>query len=444
MPETVIMLNDCYEPILNAMSNPSWLLTPDGSIIFANNAAKNRFFLDSSDDKKRFDSLVSGEPGKTKMLLQMWSSSKSALPGSIIFKPPEGDEKNEIECLCKGNLIRPSSKEQPALIFVQSTDKQNTSHSFRALNDKIEQLSKEIKIRKYAQEEITQLNKNLEAKVKSRTVELEGANDILKRSFEELEKAQSQIIRSERLASLGGMVAGVAHEINTPVGVCVTAASFQEEQVNYFRDRYENNTLTRNDFESFLNVTSESSGIILANLDRAADLVKSFKQLAVDQTSDESRDIDMKSHIKELLASLKPYFRDTSHTHELDCPDDIKIHSFPGSIAQVISNLIGNSIMHGFEGIEKGLIKIAVNKTSNGVEIRYSDNGKGIEKTNHKKIFDPFFTTKRNQGGTGLGMNIVYNLVTSKLLGDIKLNGKQKPGAHFDIKLPFNVLNNEK
>ena len=440
MPETLIMLTDCYEPVLNAMSNPSWLLTPDGSIIFANNAAKKRFFLDTSDDEKRFDSLVSGESGKTRMLLQMWSSSKSALPGNITFKPPKGDE---IECLCKGNLIRPPGKEQPAIIFVQSTDKQNSSHSFRALNDKIEQLSKEIKIRKYAQQEITQLNKNLEAKVKSRTVELEGANDILKRSIEELEKAQSQIIRTERLASLGGMVAGVAHEINTPVGVCVTAASFQEEQVNHFRERYENNTLTRNDFESFLNVTSESSGIILANLDRAADLVKSFKQLAVDQTSDESRDIDMKSHIKELLASLKPYFRDTSHSHQLDCPDNIKIHSYPGSIAQVISNLIGNSIIHGFEGMEKGIIKIAVNKTSSGVEIHYSDNGKGIEKTNRKKIFDPFFTTKRNQGGTGLGMNIVYNLITSKLLGDIKLNGKRKPGAHFDIKLPFNVLNNK-
>jgi len=433
-----------FETILNAISDPSLLLSPDGVIAFSNSAAKRKFSLTVGAQNTRLDSLVSDDKGKTKQLIQMWSSSKSPLPGRINFKSKDCAEHSDIECLCKGNLIRPSTKEQPALIMVQCSDKQKTSRSFSALNDKIEQLSKQIKQRRLAQEEITQLNVDLEKTVDARTEELKDANETLQQSLNELEKAQSQIVRTERLASLGGMVAGVAHEINTPVGVCVTAASFQEEQVKHFRERYDNSTLTRNDFESFLNVTSESSKIILANLDRAAELVRNFKQLAVDKTNDKSRDIDLKSHIKELLSSLKPYFRNTAHRHELNCPDDIKIHSYPGSISQVLSNLVANSILHGFDGVEKGLIKIIISQTKKGININYSDNGKGIPEENQQKIFDPFFTTKRNQGGTGLGLNIVYNLITSKLFGDIKLNTKHSQGARFDITLPLNVISPKK
>ena len=428
-----------FETITNSLSDPSLLITADSVITFANSAAKRKFSFDLAKQETRLGSLTLADDAKLDELIQMWASSKSPLPGRITFKLKDGDNISKMECLCKGNLVRPRTKDQPALIMVRCIDKQASNQSFTALNDKIEQLSKQVRVRRLVQEEISQLNKGLEEKVEARTKELELTNATLQNSLDELERAQSQIVRTERLASLGGMVAGVAHEINTPVGVCVTAASYQEEQVKHFRALYDDNALTRSDFESFLNVTSESSGIILANLDRAAELVRSFKQLAVDQTSDESREIHLKSHIKELLSSLKPYFRDNLHRHEFNCSDDIKIHCYPGSIAQVISNLVGNSIIHGFEGIKEGLIKIDVVKTKTGIKIHYSDNGNGIPKKNHKKIFDPFFTTKRNQGGTGLGMNIVYNVVTSKLFGDIKLNNDKAQGAHFDMTLPFTI-----
>jgi len=431
---------DSFKTIINSLTDPSILLSSDGTIVFSNSAANRKFYIRPSDDKTRLDSLISDDKNKLTQLIQMWSASKSPLPGRITFKSKDSDKTSVIECLCKGNLVRPRSKHESALIMIQCTDKQKSSLSFTALNDKIEQLSKQVRVRRLVQEEISELNKNLEKTVEERTKELKKANKVLNRSLKELEKAQTQIVRTERLASLGGMVAGVAHEINTPVGVCVTAASFQEEQVKHFRERYNNNTLTRSDFESFLNITSESSGIILTNLDRAAELVKSFKNLAVDQTNDGCRDIEVKSYIEELLISLKPYFRDNAHRHEFNCPDNIKIHSFPGSIAQVISNLISNSILHGFEGVENGLIKIDVIKISKCIKIIYSDNGKGILPKNRKKIFDPFFTTKRNQGGTGLGLNIVYNIISNKLLGNIKLNNESNTGVHFDIELPFSVI----
>ena len=232
------------------------------------------------------------------------------------------------------------------------------------------------------------------------------------------------------------MVAGVAHEINTPVGVCMTASSYLMEQTTHYQDLYQKNALTRSDFESLLDAAAESSSIMIANLGRAADLVRSFKQLAVDQTSDECRQINMKSYLEELLISLRPYFHRTSHSIKLKCPDDIDIKSQPGALSQIINNLIGNSIQHGFEGVTEGLVNIEISREEKNILLHYSDNGNGISGENLKQIFDPFFTTKRNQGGSGLGMNIVYNLVTNKLNGAINVTSKSHQGIDFYIKFP--------
>ena len=428
------MLPEFFTEITNTHSEPHFLLTHDGIIISANRVAKQKFEVKiNGTNVLNLNTLVRDEPSKIKQLLQMWSRSKSPLPGNITAKNG-GDSQHY---LCKGNAIRPAVNGEPALIMMQCTDKRQSSVAFVTLNENIEQLKRSIIVQRDAEKKIRGLNANLEQRVNERTAELQKANTELNCSLEELKNAQDHLVRTERLASLGSMVAGVAHEINTPVGTCVTATSFLNEKANHYRKLYTDNVLTREDFESFLSLTSESTTIMLANLGRAADLIRSFKQLAVDQTSDESRSINMKCYIEELLISLKPYFRRTPHSIEIDCPDDIDIESQPGPIAQIFNNLISNSISHGFEGIAEGKINIEVTRDKEKVLLHYYDNGCGISKKNLPKIFDPFFTTKRNQGGSGLGLNIIYNLVNNRLGGNISATSEKHHGVHFYISLPI-------
>ncbi|MFW2372126.1 MAG: sensor histidine kinase [Gammaproteobacteria bacterium] len=433
-PEYDRVLTESFAEITNSLPEPHFLLDQYGCIISTNQAARKKFSVDTvAAAELNLNTLITDEPDRLNELLQMWSRSKSPLPASVTFKNG-GDA--PVHYLCRGNTIRPAMNGQSALIMMHCTDKQKSSAVFITLNEKIEQLKREVIERRNAEQEVRRLNQELEQRVNERTIELQTANTELNRSLEELNSAQDQLVRTEHLASLGRMVAGVAHEINTPVGVCLTAASYLDEQTRHYHKLYEEGTLTRVDFESFLDVSSESFQIILANLERASDLVRSFKQLAVDQTSDECRHINMKSYIEELLISLRPYFRHTSHRYELTCPEDIDIESQPGAIAQIINNLIGNSMTHGFEGLAEGLINIEIARDQDRILLHYSDNGVGIPRENLLQIFDPFFTTRRNQGGSGLGMNIVYNLVTSKLGGEINVTSEPGQGVHFYIWLP--------
>ena len=429
------MLPENFIEITNALPDPYFLLTHDGTIIAINQAVKKKFpVCDFSAESLNLDDLVVEKLTKLKPLLQMWSRSKSPLPSSIAFKT---DSDKPTHYLCKGSVIRPALNHDPAVIMMNCVDKHQSTSVFVTLNEKIGLLKREIGERQRAEQEVRLLNQDLEQRVRDRTNELEKANNDLSRSFKELKSAQEHLVRTERLASLGGMVAGVAHELNTPVGVCVTAASYLEEQAHQYHERYNDGVLTRQDFESFFDVALESSSIILGNLGRASDLVSSFKQLAVDQTSDKRRHINLKSYIEELLISLQPRMRKTSHKFELICPEDLDIESYPGAFAQIINNLIINSISHGFEGIEEGLIKIEVSRDQDRILLHYSDNGIGIAKENQAHIFDPFFTTKRNQGGSGLGLNIVYNLITNKLQGEISVSSEESQSAHFYISLPI-------
>jgi len=429
------MLAETFAEITNTFSEPHFLLAQDGTIIAANRAARKKMsVMVNAQEVLNLNMLATDGPTKLKQLLQMWSRSRSPLPGSVTVKSEDG---TPVQCLCKGSTVRPALKGEPSLIMMQCTDKRKSTAAFITLNEKIEQLKREIIERRNAEQEIRLLNQELEQRVKDRTVELQKSNTELNSSLEELKNAQEHLVRTERLASLGGMVAGVAHEVNTPVGVCVTAASYLDEQSGHYHTRYQEGVLTRSDFESFLNVASESSSIILANLRRAADLVRSFKQLAVDQTSDERRHINMKNYIEELLISLQPYFRHTSHSFTFKCADDIDIESYPGAIAQVVNNLIENSIIHGFETVAEGEINIEITRDLDSILLHYSDNGVGISQKNQVQIFDPFFTTKRNQGGSGLGMNVVYNLVNSKLGGKIRFTSEEQQGVHFYINLPL-------
>jgi len=290
---------------------------------------------------------------------------------------------------------------------------------------------------KWAEEEIRKLNEELEERVEIRTGELRLVNEDLQSSLQQLKKTQEQLVQSEKMASLGGLVAGVAHEINTPVGVGVTAISHLQMKVEEYAALYHSGQLTRDDFESLLKSTTESSKIIHNNLDRAAELIRSFKQVAVDQTSNELRNFNLKGYLDEILQSLKPKLKNGAYEVTISCPEGISLYNHPGALSQVMTNLMMNSIIHGFEDCESGAINIKVSEKSDGtVHLDYSDNGKGISAENVKRIFEPFFTTRRGQGGSGLGMHIVFNLVTQTLGGQIHCSSIEGQGALFQIELP--------
>lgn len=425
---------EMFTAIADTLPEPCLLLRQDGVVVAANEAARKRYTLTPVTAGANLSELVLDGAEKVRQLLNMWSRSSALLPGMLTLKGV--DDPVLARCLCKGKRIMTGGANEAPLILMQCGNKQHATAAFLTLNENIEQLKREIIERRRIEEEFRLLNQSLEARVAERTSELHQRNLELNSSLKELQAAQEQLVRSERLAALGGMVAGIAHEINTPVGIGVTAASFLEEQVSRYKIKYESNTLTRADFEAMLKIAAESSAIVLANLNRAATLVRSFKQVAVDQTSDVWRHINLKQYLEEILISLKPALRRTSHAIFCDCPDDIEIDSYPGALAQIINNLVHNSLLHGFEKREQGEMRIAVSRSEDELQLHYSDNGCGAPASTLTQIFDPFFTTKRNRGGSGLGMNIVYNLVTHKLGGKISVKSVEREGIAFLIQLP--------
>ncbi len=284
--------------------------------------------------------------------------------------------------------------------------------------------------------ELRHLNEELELRVKSRTLELENANMELTRIVVELKQTQAQLVESEKMAALGSLVAGVAHEINTPVGIGVTAASHLYDKVKQYQKMYENESLKRTDFEELLFITSQSSSLVLSNLNRAIELISSFKQVAVDQSSGEQRKFDVEKYIREILLSLHYKLKKKKHQITVSCPENIVINSYPSAFYQIFTNLILNSVTHGFGEREKGEISIDITLKDSRLNIVFRDNGKGIEPENLKHIYEPFYTTRRNIGGSGLGLHIVYNLVTQTLKGRIKCKSKLESGTRFFIDFP--------
>lgn len=273
----------------------------------------------------------------------------------------------------------------------------------------------------------------LEDTVRQRTRALEQA-------LAELRDSQEQLLVSEKMAVLGGLVAGVAHEINTPVGVGVTAASHLESKVKEIASLYRNGELTEEKYEEFLESAIEGSQIILRNLRAAAGLVSSFKLVAVDQSSEAMRDFNLNDYLHTIVQSLQPELKQTHISIAIDCPGDLLMTSYPGDFSQIFTNLIMNSVAHGFnQGADAGTIRIEVKKEGRTAAIRYSDTGKGIPTEIIRKVFDPFFTTNRHGGRSGLGMHIVYNIVMQKLKGTISCEDTAGRGALFIIRTPINL-----
>ncbi|HUR73468.1 MAG TPA: AAA family ATPase [Sporichthya sp.] len=269
----------------------------------------------------------------------------------------------------------------------------------------------------------------LEERVAERTRELSDALD-------ELRDAQRQVVESEKLAALGGLVAGVAHEINTPVGIAVTATSHLVDRAAEFREAWSTGALKRTTLERFLETVEDSGRLVLTNLQRSADLVESFKQVAVDQSSEALRTIDVGGYLEDILRSLRPRLKATPHLVQIDAVPALSLTTYPGAVAQVVTNLVLNSIAHAYDPGIGGRLLITAQRRPAGVRLIYSDDGRGIDSATVERIFDPFFTTRRSEGGSGLGLHIVYNLVTQRLGGTVSVEGRPGQGAEFTVDLP--------
>ncbi|MET3133777.1 PAS domain S-box-containing protein [Oxalobacteraceae bacterium GrIS 1.11] len=287
------------------------------------------------------------------------------------------------------------------------------------------------------EDEIRELNVELENRVRQRTATLECTNGELATALASLGNTQKELLRSEKMAALGSLVAGVAHELNTPIGNGLTLASTLQGQATEVLRELQGERPRRSVMLRLLEDGEKMATLLVRTLLRAADLISSFKQVAVDQSSDKRRRFDLSKTMHEVLATLAPMYQKTPYVLHTDLADDIEMDSYPGALSQIITNLVGNALAHGFEGRSAGAMRLQARARDGQVEIRFSDDGNGIAADNLARVFDPFYTTKLGQGGSGLGMHIVYNLVTGLLGGTIALRSEAACGTELTLLLPL-------
>ena len=256
-----------------------------------------------------------------------------------------------------------------------------------------------------------------------------------------LQQAQASLITSEKMAALGALVAGIAHELNTPIGnSLLTATALADMVTDFERKLVDGGGVRKSTLESHLADARTACNIIAASLGKAADLITSFKQVAVDQTSDKRRTFALAGVLRDTLATYAAQLRRANCEVRVDVPETLEFDSYPGSVSQVVSNLLNNAILHAFEGRDRGIITItAAALDATTAELRFADNGVGMTSKTLNQVYDPFFTTKMGQGGSGLGMNIVYNLVTGVLKGTIRVESAPEQGTTVIITLPLRV-----
>ena len=282
---------------------------------------------------------------------------------------------------------------------------------------------------KQTQFELEHLNKTLEATVETRTQDLE-------QSMTNLKAAQHQLVESEKLAALGRLVAGVAHEVNTPLGIAVTANSVIKEAVTRLNTAFEQKTLTSQQYTEWMQQVTDGTRMLENNLNRAATLIRDFKQTAVDQVSESRSQFRPVQTLDALMGSLHPETKKVPVTPVVEGDKTLQMNSLPGVLTQVISNLVMNSVRHAFEGVSNPTIHITVKDHGEEVDIVYTDNGVGVPPDLHQRIFEPFYTSKRGKGGSGLGLNLAFNLVHQKLQGQLKFDSDRNQGVIVTLTLP--------
>ncbi|MFG6466155.1 sensor histidine kinase [Roseateles sp. BYS87W] len=287
-------------------------------------------------------------------------------------------------------------------------------------------------------EALRQHNLNLEATVAQRTAELTTSNAELSNALATLQKAQRELVESEKLASLGRLVAGVAHELNTPLGNALTVVSALDDRYKQLEAMLAGTVqMRRSTLEELARDTRRGQDILQRNVQKAADLVRDFKQVAIDQAADLRRDFDLAKVVEDVLVMVEPSFKHTPYVIETDLTRGLAMNSYPGALGQVLTNLLMNALLHGFEGLPEGAVRVHCRRLHDGeVELSVIDDGRGMDESVRRRIFDPFFTTKLGTGGSGLGMHIVHSIVTNVLGGQIEVKSAPNQGTQMLMRLP--------
>jgi len=362
--------------------------------------------------------------------------------GRIVLSKPLMKLQEEVSKLALANL-------QDTEIQIQTHEQNELSMFQDTVNRMARQLAKdrdELKAQERLQVELQESQKREtqqwlhQKEIETKNKELSLTNTQLQTTLTQLEKTQDQLIESEKMASLGGLVAGIAHEVNTPLGVGVTGVSTVANRIRKVKTLYEQGELSEEELTDFFESGKELADQAVRNMLRASELIQSFKQVAVDQSSYEKMRFPLRKYLETTLQSLTPKLKSFNPEIVILCEQEVEIHSYPGAFSQVITNFVTNSLMHGFEGREHGTLTFEIKSESDHQEpshvmFRYSDDGNGIPEKHLKKIFDPFFTTKRAKGGSGLGLHIIYNIVTHKLGGTIQCESTVGQGTTFTLTL---------
>jgi len=301
------------------------------------------------------------------------------------------------------------------------TGKKNLVGTIRDITEK-KRLNKELDVHRH----------HLEKLVEERTSELNE-------SLEHLLETKNQLVESEKMASLGRLVAGIAHELNTPIGICVTAASFLLAEIKNITKTLNNGDMSKNEFVEFLNALTQSASIIESNLNRAVSQINNFKMVAVDVSSEMPRSFLFQEYISQLKESLHHELKRSNHQLNIECDSKLSIESYPGALTQAITIMVMNSIIHAYDEGESGHLLIAVTRQNEMVHVTYSDDGHGMAPKTVNQVFEPFYTTNRGSGGSGLGMHILYNLVTQTLSGEVKCDSELGKGVVITISFPVKL-----
>lgn len=305
------------------------------------------------------------------------------------------------------------------------------AEAFDRMAGRLEEYDRE---RRRAEQEVCILNQELEERVCIRTEELQTA-------LENLRHAQQQLVMSEKLAALGGLVAGVAHEINTPVGVALSAASTMARKNQALSQLFTQGEMKRSDLSAYLADMAEGTDMTQLNLQRASDLIRSFKMVAADQVSETRRSFNCREYLGQVLLSLRPRLKKTTHEVEVVCADDLVVESYPGALSQILTNFIINSLTHAYTEGQSGHLRIELVREGDCLVLTYGDDGRGMTPQEQDKIFEPFYTTARARGSTGLGLHIVFNLVTATLGGTITCCSAPGQGTTFQVRIPLTTEN---
>ncbi|MFD2164795.1 ATP-binding protein [Thalassotalea euphylliae] len=311
-----------------------------------------------------------------------------------------------------------------------------------AINEMREKIKTDILKLEQAEDALLKLNGELEVKVFDRTAELQESNSQLQQSLDDLTLAKDQLVQSEKMASLGQLVAGVAHEVNTPLGICVTSITALKEKVDTLQKSVEAQELTKTQLTDTLNLLLEYQQIIERSLNKSVELIRGFKSVAVEQHTDPELKINLAQHVNDVVNTVKTMFKRKKYMIAIDVDEEFEFVTYPSAWNQILTNFLMNSHIHGFENRDEGQISIKFTQNNGYLTLLYKDDGHGISDEVKKTIFDPFVTTKRGQGGSGLGLNIVFNLVHSKLGGTITCLDVDS-GCCFKVKVPIEYVTSQ-